>query len=64
MPRDDHAVCVDWAQGRGINVLILKPGRWLPLHAGAAGRVTLAYGHPNPAGYLHKAPFTPFTHAP
>jgi IclR family acetate operon transcriptional repressor len=41
--RDDRAVCIDWAPGRGIGVLILKPGRTLPLNAGAAGRVLLAH---------------------
>lgn len=42
--RGREAVCVDWVQGRAIGVLLLKPGRSLPLHAGAAGRVFLAFG--------------------
>jgi len=42
--RGDRAVCIDWRQGRGIGVLALKPGRSLPLYAGAAGRVLLAFG--------------------
>lgn len=42
--RADRAVCIDWRQGRGIGVLALKPGRSLPLYAGAAGRVLLAFG--------------------
>lgn len=41
--RNDQAVCMDWEQGRGIGVLVLKPGRTLPLHAGAAGRTFLAF---------------------
>ena len=36
-------VCVECAQGHAIDSLILRPGRVLPLHAGAAGRVALAY---------------------
>lgn len=43
VPRGDAAVCIDWAPGRGIGVLILSPGRSLPLYAGGAGRLTLAY---------------------
>jgi IclR family acetate operon transcriptional repressor len=60
VPRDDHAVCVDWAQGRGINVLVLKPGRSLPLYAGAAGRATLAF-RVDAARYLQQAPFPSLT---
>lgn len=41
--RNDEAVCLDWQQGRGIGVLLLKPGRALPLNAGAAGRTLLAF---------------------
>ncbi|SJM56518.1 IclR family transcriptional regulator [Gulosibacter sp. 10] len=41
--REHEAVCVDWRQGRGIGVLLLKPGRSLPLNAGAAGRALLAF---------------------
>lgn len=44
VPRGREAVCVDWAPGRGIGVLILRPGRSLPLHAGGAGRTVLAFG--------------------
>ena len=61
VPRSDEAVCIDWSQGRGINVLILKPGRALPLYAGAAGRVTLAFRDEDPADYLTRAPFPAFT---
>jgi IclR family transcriptional regulator, acetate operon repressor len=61
VPRGDHALCVDWAQGRGINVLILKPGRSLPLYAGAAGRATLAFRDGDLSSYLRSAPFRPLT---
>jgi len=61
VPRANESVCVDWARGEAINVLLLKPGRSLPLYAGAAGRVTLAFGLEDPAGYLANAPFKAFT---
>lgn len=44
VPRRDETVCVDWAQGSGVGVLFLSPGGALPLYAGGAGRLTLAYG--------------------
>ena len=44
VPRGNESICVDWARGEAINVLLLRPGRSLPLYAGAAGRVTLAFG--------------------
>jgi IclR family acetate operon transcriptional repressor len=40
---DDAAACVDWRQGRGVDVLATKPGHSLPLNAGASGRVMLAF---------------------
>lgn len=40
--RGFEAVCIAWEPGRGIGVLALRPGRKLPLHAGAAGRALLA----------------------
>ena len=61
LPRGDEAVCLDWARGRAINVLILKPGRSLPLYAGAAGRVTLAFREEGSDDYLAKAPFPKLT---
>jgi IclR family transcriptional regulator, acetate operon repressor len=61
VPRGDQSICIDWAMGRAINVLILKPGRALPLHAGAAGRVTLAFRAESPDPYLAQAPFPTFT---
>lgn len=39
----DSAACIDWRQGRGIDVLATKPGHLLPLNAGASGRVILAF---------------------
>lgn len=41
--RGEQAICLAWAQGRGIDLLVLKPGRTLPLYAGAAGRNILAH---------------------
>ena len=61
VPRADQAVCIDWSQGRGVSVLALRPGRTLPLHAGAAGRVTLAFRAEPLEEYLQGAPFPPFT---
>lgn len=58
----DSAVCVEWCRGPGIEVLALKPGRALPLHAGASGRVLLAYAVDVEA-YLASAPFGRLTAA-
>jgi IclR family acetate operon transcriptional repressor len=60
VPRELTAVCIEWRQGRGIDVLALKPGRSLPLYAGAAGRTILAFGKDLDA-VLESAPFTPMT---
>jgi IclR family transcriptional regulator, acetate operon repressor len=61
VPQADRAICIDWSPGRGLSVLALKPGRSLPLYAGAAGRVTLAY-RPEPLeDYLQAAPFPRLT---
>lgn len=59
--RGDRAVCIDWRQGRGIGVLVLKPGRSLPLYAGAAGRVLLAFGESE--SVLAAAPYRALTPA-
>lgn len=56
----DEAVCIDWRRGRGVDVLALKPGRALPLYAGAAGRAMLAYGVDLDA-YLARGRFTQLT---
>ncbi|WP_140494570.1 IclR family transcriptional regulator [Bifidobacterium sp. UTBIF-78] len=54
----DETVCVECAQGHAIDSVILRPGRVLPLHAGAAGRVTLAYFDDDAIErYLARAPF-------
>ncbi|PWG61787.1 IclR family transcriptional regulator [Bifidobacterium callitrichidarum] len=54
----DETVCVECAQGHAIDSVILRPGRVLPLHAGAAGRVTLAHFNDERAErYLQGAPF-------
>jgi DNA-binding IclR family transcriptional regulator len=61
VPQAECVICIDWSPGRAISVLALKPGRTLPLYAGAAGRVTLAY-RPEPLDdYLQAAPFPPLT---
>ena len=61
VPRADEAICIDWARGESIDVLLLKPGRALPLYAGAAGRVTLAFGRddPRPTWRRHRSRPTP-----
>jgi Transcriptional regulator len=38
-----EVTCIAWAQGSGIELLELRPGRSLPLNAGAAGRCLLAF---------------------
>lgn len=65
VPYQGQAMCTDWVRGRGIELLILTPGGTLPLHAGAAGRLLLAYADPAEIDrYLSAAPFdrsTPYT---
>ena len=60
LPRTDSALCIRWAQGGGIGLLILRPGRSLALHAGAAGRLCLAY-RDDLEDVLARAPFPRFT---
>lgn len=60
VPRHEEAVCIAWSPGSGIGVLILKPGRVLPLYTGAAGRVMLA-AVDDLDGYLARAPFPALT---
>lgn len=57
VPRGGTAVCIDWSQGRGVGLLALRPGRTLPLHAGAAGRALLA--HSDLEGVLERARQSP-----
>lgn len=59
--RGDRAVCIAWAQGRGIDLLVLKPGRTLPLYAGGAGRNILAHTPQCMERVLTQAPFSAFT---
>jgi IclR family acetate operon transcriptional repressor len=61
VPWVNEAICIDWARGEAVHVLLLKPGRALPLYAGAAGRITLAYGRDDPTAYLADAPFEAYT---
>jgi DNA-binding IclR family transcriptional regulator len=57
----NEAVCIDWRRGRrGVEVLALRPGKSLPLYAGAAGRVMLAFGV-DTAAYLKGGPFPALT---
>ncbi|PST47415.1 IclR family transcriptional regulator [Bifidobacterium callitrichos] len=54
----EETVCVECARGHGVDALILRPVGTLPFHAGAAGRVALAYSAPEIVErYLAKAPF-------
>lgn len=43
VPRGDEVVCIDQSLGRGAGMLILSPGRSLPLYGGGVGRLALAY---------------------
>lgn len=53
-----EAVCIACAQGHGADATILRPGRTLPLFAGAAGRAVLAFSDDATVGrYLAMAPF-------
>lgn len=62
VPGAAEAVCIDWAPGRGVTILALKPGRSLPLHAGAAGRVVLAHSPERDVeAYLARCPLPAFT---
>jgi IclR family acetate operon transcriptional repressor len=60
VPRSDAALCIRWVQRGGIGVLVLRPGRSLPLYAGAAGRLCLAYRSDLPE-VLARAPFPRLT---
>jgi len=43
VPRGGEVVCIDQSLGRGVGMLILSPGRSLPLYAGGVGRLALAH---------------------
>lgn len=61
IPSGFNAVCIDWVPGRGIAILMLRPGRSLPFHAGAAGRVMLAFGGGTVERYLERCPLPSYT---
>lgn len=61
VPRGEEAVCIDWAPGSGIGVLILSPGRSLPLYAGGAGRLVLAHTQDLDAYLTRSVPRRPLT---
>lgn len=64
VPRGDLALCIDWAPGRGIGIVVLAPGRTLPLYAGAAGRLLLAESgrlEDYLSGGPPRRPLTPYT---
>jgi len=61
VPRGGEAVCIDWSPGRGMEVLMLRPGRALPFYAGAAGRAIVAFDEAAAAACLASAPFEAFT---
>jgi DNA-binding IclR family transcriptional regulator len=43
IPRGDNVVCIDQSLGRGVDLLVLSPGRSLPLYCGGVGRLALAH---------------------
>jgi DNA-binding IclR family transcriptional regulator len=50
VPYGSSALCLDWCQGRAIDVLAYRPGSTIPLYVGAAGRTFAAYGVPPAEG--------------
>ena len=60
--REWHAVCIERIDGKRVQSLELRLGGALPLHAGAAPRVLLAY-EPRPVWkeYLSSGPLASFT---
>lgn len=60
----DVPMCLDWVPGKANEVLQAKPGRQLPLHAGAEGRAILsALPDERLESVLSAAPFEAFTPA-
>lgn len=54
VPYGSNALCLDWCQGRAIDVLAYRPGTTIPVHVGAAGRTLAAHGVPLPEGELRR----------
>lgn len=61
VPRGGRVICVHWAPVQSLRILVLRPGRSLPLHAGAEGRAALAFGVDDPEAHLMAAPFPALT---
>jgi DNA-binding IclR family transcriptional regulator len=59
VPRAGAGVCVDWVRGRGVELLILRPGGSLALNAGAASRALRAHLPVEERGEV--VAYTPFT---
>jgi DNA-binding IclR family transcriptional regulator len=59
--RGMEAVCVERAEGRRVGLLLLQPGGSLPLHAGGAPRVLLAYEPELWDAYCDRDTFRAFT---
>lgn len=58
-----ETICTAWVQGTGMDAMILRPGRTLPLTAGAAGRAALAaLPVADFEDLLRHAPFTVYNH--
>jgi DNA-binding IclR family transcriptional regulator len=56
--RENGAVCLDQVEGSDVNLLDLAPGRTIPLHAGAASRLLLAFASPAfREAFLQSGPF-------
>lgn len=60
--RGDGALCLDQVDGSDVDMLVLAPGRTLPLHAGAASQALLAF---SPAkvrdAIFDREPYEPIT---
>jgi DNA-binding IclR family transcriptional regulator len=61
---DGAPLCLDWVPGKATEILLAKPGRQLPLHAGAEGRAILAgLTEAELDAVVARAPFEAFTEA-
>ena len=61
VPRAYEAICIDWARGEAINVLILKPGRALPFTPGRRAESPWPSAETIAEAYLAMAPFVAYT---